>query len=138
MAPDGVTGRATSARMRLDAPRLHQLAREAKLCTSLCPHIGGVDSAHATHDVYGRGVVVEVEREQRARTATEVVTAAAGGTIATVEEAAMAAAVEAGDGLVCDGSATEEWIIGRRASIGFWSEIRIHFCPHEPRTQNTL
>ncbi len=34
-APDGVTGRATSARMRLDAPRLHQLGREAKLCTSL-------------------------------------------------------------------------------------------------------
>ncbi len=89
------------ARMRLDAPRLHQLAREAKLCTSLCPHIGGVNSAHATHGVYGWGVVVEVEREQRARTATTVVvTAAAGDTIATVEEAAMAAAVEAGDGLV--------------------------------------
>ena len=62
-APDGVTGRATLARMRLDAPRLRQLAREAKLCTSLCPHIGGVNSAHATHDVYGRGVVVEAERE---------------------------------------------------------------------------
>ena len=65
-----------------------------------------------------------------------VVTAAAGGTIATVEEAAMAAAVEAGDGLACDDSATEEWMIGRRASIGFWSEIRIHyFCPHELRAQ---
>ena len=63
-----------------------------------------------------------------------MVTAAAGGTIATVEEAAMAAAVEAGDGLVCDGSATEEWMIGRRASIGFWSEIRIHyFCPRSTK-----
>ena len=80
-----------------------------------------------------------MEREQRARTATEVVTAAAGGTIATVEEAAMAAAVEAGNGLVCNGSATEEWMIGRRASIGFWSKIRIHyFCPRKPRVQNTL
>ncbi len=40
----------------------------------------------------------------------------------------MAAAAEAGDGLACDGSATEEWMIGRRASsIGFWSEIRIHY-----------
>ncbi len=37
-----------------------------------------------------------------------MVTAAAGGTIATVEEAAMAAAEEAGDGLVCDDSATED------------------------------
>ncbi len=40
-----------------------------------------------------------MEREQRARTATVVATAAAGGTIATVEEAAMAAAVEVGDRL---------------------------------------
>ena len=77
-------------------------------------------------------------RWQRARTATEVVTAAAGGTIATVEEAAMVAAVEAGDKLVCDGSATEEWMIRRGASIGFWSDIRIHyFCPREPRERRT-
>ena len=48
-----------------------------------------------------------------------VVGAAAGGTIATVEEAAMAAALEAADGLACDGSATEEWMIGRQADIGF-------------------
>ncbi len=63
LAPDGVTGQATLAGMRLDAPRLRQLAQEAKLCTSLCPHIGGVYSAHATYDVYGQGVVVEAERE---------------------------------------------------------------------------
>jgi hypothetical protein len=46
-APDGVTGRAISAGMRLYTLRLCQLAKEAKLCTSLCPHIGGVNSAHA-------------------------------------------------------------------------------------------
>jgi hypothetical protein len=46
-ALDGVTGRATLAGMRLNAPRLRQLAPEAKLCTSLCPPIGGVNSAHA-------------------------------------------------------------------------------------------
>jgi hypothetical protein len=47
LAPDGVTGQATSVGMRLDAPRLRQLVREAKLCTSLCPPIGRVNSAHA-------------------------------------------------------------------------------------------
>jgi hypothetical protein len=52
-APDGVTGRATLVGMRLDAPRLHQLAREDKLCTSLCPHIGGVNSAHAMMSMVG-------------------------------------------------------------------------------------
>ena len=43
-----------------------------------------------------------------------VVAAAAGGTIATVEEAAIAAAEEAGNGLACDSSATENWMLGRR------------------------
>jgi hypothetical protein len=33
--------------MRSHALRLHQLAREAKLCTSLCPQISWVNSAHA-------------------------------------------------------------------------------------------
>ncbi len=54
MAPDGVTGRATLAGMRLNAPRLRQLAQEAKLCTSLCPHIGGVNSTHAMMSMVGK------------------------------------------------------------------------------------
>jgi hypothetical protein len=63
-----------------------------------------------------------------------VVTEAAGGTIATVKEAVMVAAVEAGNGLACDGSTTEEWMIGRGASIGFWSKIWIHyFCPRSTK-----
>ena len=44
-APDGVSIGATLAGMRLDAPWLRQLAQEAKLCTSLCSHIGRVNSA---------------------------------------------------------------------------------------------
>ncbi len=56
LAPDGVTGRATLAGMRLDAPRLRQLAREAKLCTSLCPLIGGVNSAHAMMSMVGESL----------------------------------------------------------------------------------
>ena len=60
-----------------------------------------------------------------------VVAAAAEGTIATVEEAVMEAAVEAVDGQSCDGSATEEWMIGRRA-VSYW------ICPCKPRMQNTL
>ncbi len=54
LAPDGVTGRATLVGMRLDAPRLRQLAQEAKLCTSLCPHIGGVNSTHAMMSMVGK------------------------------------------------------------------------------------
>jgi hypothetical protein len=54
LAPDGVTGQATLAGMRLDAPRLRQLAQEAKLCTSLCPPIGGVNSAHAMMSMVGK------------------------------------------------------------------------------------
>jgi hypothetical protein len=53
LAPDGVTGGATLAGMWFDAPRLRQLARKAKLCMSLCPHIGGVNSAHAMMSMVG-------------------------------------------------------------------------------------
>ena len=53
LAPDGVTGGATLAEMQLDASWLRQLVQEAKLCTSLCPHIGGVNSAHAMMSMVG-------------------------------------------------------------------------------------
>ncbi len=48
-----VTGQATLVGMRLDAPRLRQLVPEAKLCTSLCPQIGGVNSPHAMMSMIG-------------------------------------------------------------------------------------
>ncbi len=54
LAPDGVTGQATLAGMRLDAPWLRQFAQEAKLCTSLCPHISGVNSTHAMMSMVGK------------------------------------------------------------------------------------
>jgi len=64
-------------------------------------------------------------RWQQVREATVVV--AAEGTMMMVEKAAMVAAAEVDDGLACDGSATEEWMIGRRAGIGYWSAIWIHY-----------
>ncbi len=42
--------------IQLDEPRLRQLAQEAKLSTSLCPHIGGVNSAHAMMSMIGESL----------------------------------------------------------------------------------
>ncbi len=52
-ALDRVTRRATLAGVRLNVLRLRQLVQEAKLCTSLCPHIGGVNSTHAMMSMVG-------------------------------------------------------------------------------------